>query len=84
MERPLDTIRSFEAAVEGTYNSRRSTFSGRPGMLKRNVQAEQLLRIVQRRRRPSTEPADATAILEVCYLGKLPLWLICMAADWGS
>ncbi|ERF68580.1 hypothetical protein EPUS_04678 [Endocarpon pusillum Z07020] len=24
MERPLDTIRSFEAAVEGTYNSRRS------------------------------------------------------------
>jgi Uncharacterised protein (DUF2406) len=33
MERPLDTIRSFEAAVEGTYNSRRSTFSGRPGTL---------------------------------------------------
>lgn len=30
MERPLDTIRSFEAAVEGTYNSRRSTYSGRP------------------------------------------------------
>lgn len=37
MERPLDTIRSFEAAVEGTYNSRRSTFSGRPGMLKRKA-----------------------------------------------
>lgn len=34
MERPLDTIRSFEAAVEGTYNDRRSTFSGRPGMSK--------------------------------------------------
>ena len=32
MERPLDTIRSFEAAVEGTYNSRRSSYIGRPGM----------------------------------------------------
>lgn len=32
MERPLDTIRSFQAAAEGTSHSRRSTYSGRPRM----------------------------------------------------
>jgi len=29
MERPLDTIRSFEAAIDGSYNKRFSTF--KPG-----------------------------------------------------
>lgn len=30
MERPLDTIRSFQAAAEGTSSNRRSTYAGRP------------------------------------------------------
>ena len=33
MERPLDTIRSFQAAAEGTSSNRRSTYSGRPRMV---------------------------------------------------
>ena len=30
LERPLDTIRSFEAAIDGSYNNRRTSY--RPGM----------------------------------------------------
>lgn len=30
LERPLDTIRSFQMAAEGTSSNRRSTYSGRP------------------------------------------------------
>lgn len=33
MERPLDTIRSFNAAAEGTANRRSSSYGGRPGEL---------------------------------------------------
>ena len=31
LERPLDTIRSFQAAAEGTSSSRRSSYQSRPG-----------------------------------------------------
>ena len=73
MERPLDTIRSFEAAIEGTYNSRRSTFPARPGTLKQEVKEAQLLRLTQYLKQHLMVPADEAAISEVCHFRHLLL-----------
>lgn len=67
MERPLDTIRSFEAAVEGTYNSRK-TVPSRPGMSLFEDGGRSLLIVAQYLRRHTMEPAGEAAILEVCYI----------------
>ncbi len=67
MERPLDTIRSFEAAVEGTYNFRKSTPS-RPGMSLSRDRGKSMLNVAQHLRRSTTEPAGEAAILEVCSI----------------
>jgi len=67
MERPLDTIRSFEAAVEGTYNSRRSTYAGSQGSEGLEIEGSRILRFMQLLKRHSTEPVGEAAILEVCY-----------------